>query len=46
MERFIIKGPHISPPQNQEISKSLIALYAINIESKYLQSNLVCSLIT
>jgi hypothetical protein len=32
MERFIVKDPHISPPQNQKISKSLGALYAINIE--------------
>jgi hypothetical protein len=45
MERFI-KGPHTSPPQNKKIGKSLIALYAINIVSKYLQSDLVCSLIT
>jgi hypothetical protein len=46
MERFIIKGLHISPPQNQEIGKSPIVLYAINIVSKYMQSDLVCSLIT
>jgi hypothetical protein len=46
MERLIIKESHISPPGNQEIGKPLIVLYAVNVVSKDLQSDLVCILIT
>jgi hypothetical protein len=42
MERLIIKEPHISPPDNQEIGKTLIVLYVVNVVSKDLKSDLVC----
>jgi hypothetical protein len=42
MERLIIKESYISPPDNQEIGKTLIVLYVVNVVSKDLKSDLVC----